>query len=222
MTLGLLGFGALAWDEALHGALYQYDFRVDALMSRLDGDGWPIHLVGNVFSMPGFGPVDTLAVAVTATWLWRRGQRDLAVWCVVGGLAAWALTDTLKPTFGRPLPPFIAQRFPHGYGFPSGHTMGATVTVGILLFMATQSEITLRRLGPAAAGAAWWRAVLWWTGISLSVGIARILAQHHWASDVLGAWALGVATVSAVLLLARVPRPVPESPVISAPSPGAT
>jgi undecaprenyl-diphosphatase len=211
LVASLAGFLALAWDDVAQGWLYREDFHIDAQVSAWSAAGWPVHPMGQLFSLPGVGLVDSAAVAVAALWMWRRGERRLAVACVAAGLAAAVLVGVLKPAFGRPLPPFIALRFPHGYGFPSGHTLGATATLGTVALLATETRIRTRRRAGKAARRAWQWGLSWGVAIAAVTGIARVLAQTHWVSDVLASWCLGTAVVCATLLAAGVPRPTPYS-----------
>jgi len=202
LGIGLTGFLLLAADELSHGWFYRSDFTVDAAMTRWAA-AWPaVHTIGFVLSEPGsalFATAVTLTGAVLLLcWRQRRRAFALAAGSMLGGL----LVTTLKPAIGRPLPPFIAQRFPHGFAFPSGHTMGATASVALAVLLLAEG-IVARRTLPAARAIPLRRAALG-SAIAIAglVGIARILAQNHWVSDVLGSWCLGGAIVAATLLAA--------------------
>lgn len=82
--------------------------------------------------------------------------------------------------------------------FPSGHTTGATalaLTTARVLYR--EGVISKRRALAIAAGA------------PLVMGCYRIIADEHWATDVIGGWILGsviAATVLAPSTRARHPR----------------
>lgn len=79
--------------------------------------------------------------------------------------------------------------------YPSGHTIGATVTWGTALLMSTmamQRTWTPDRRAVAAALA-----------LAGTVGVGRVLVRSHWVSDVVAAWGLGAALVAATLLADR-------------------
>jgi undecaprenyl-diphosphatase len=70
------------------------------------------------------------------------------------------------------------------FGFPSGHTMGATLFYGVLALFVAQSV------------RAWWLRVLAWSLASVAVlliGLSRIYLGAHYLTDVLGAFAVGLA-----------------------------
>ena len=84
------------------------------------------------------------------------------------------------------------------FGFPSGHTLAAMVTVIGLLYFAYRSGFFRRPLGVAcsAAGGMF---------IVLGVGISRMYTDSHWLTDVVGGILLGgaVATGAALVLERR-------------------
>jgi len=103
---------------------------------------------------------------------------------VVGAYVVFALT---KWVVARPRPRLSA------YGFPSGHTFGAVVFFGGLIYFLWTIE--LRRI---------WR----WTGtvvlvlLILGVAASRLYLRAHWLSDVLGGFAGGIAYLLFFLLAA--------------------
>jgi membrane protein DedA with SNARE-associated domain/membrane-associated phospholipid phosphatase len=127
----------------------------------------------------------TGVVMVTALVLWwkRCWFRLLALMLVVPG--GMVLDVLLKIAFHRRRPSF-AESFLifHGYSFPSGHTMAATLLYGVLAAFAV---IALE---------AWrWRvgAVLGAFVMVLLVGFSRVYLGAHYLSDVLGAATAGLA-----------------------------
>jgi len=118
--------------------------------------------------------------------LWRRGHpaAQFVPAMVVGAYVVFALT---KWVVARPRPRLSA------YGFPSGHTFGAVVFFGGLIYFLWTIE--LRRI---------WR----WTGtvvlvlLILGVAASRLYLRAHWLSDVLGGFAGGIAYLLFFLLAA--------------------
>jgi undecaprenyl-diphosphatase len=71
-----------------------------------------------------------------------------------------------------------------GHSFPSGHTLFYVTFFGFLAYLA------YAQLKPGRVRTA----VLWATGLLiLLVGPSRIWMGHHWASDVLASYALGLS-----------------------------
>jgi undecaprenyl-diphosphatase len=70
------------------------------------------------------------------------------------------------------------------FGFPSGHTMGATLFYGVLALFVAQSV------------RAWQLRVVAWSLAALAIlliGLSRIYLGAHYLTDVLGAFAVGLA-----------------------------
>ena len=134
-------------------------------------------------------PLLVLAVAGAAACCFRSrwGQALLLVGLVLLGRLAvdgiQALTEGIRPS--------IDERLLSKQGtYPSGHAANATITGLALAFLLTRHyPVRALALGAAAAGA-------------LLVGAARLLTGSAWASDVIGAWAFGLAWVLLVLRLA--------------------
>ena len=103
---------------------------------------------------------------------------------IVGSYVVFALS---KWIVARPRPRLSA------YGFPSGHTFGAVVFFGGLIYLLWTIE--LRRI---------WQ----WTGtvvlvlLILGVAASRLYLRAHWLSDVLGGFAGGTAYLLFFLLAA--------------------
>ncbi len=129
------------------------------------------------------GVLVALMVAAVATLLIRRRYR-LAGYLAVTGAGAWVLDPVLKALVGR-LRPVVAHPIAHGTGnsFPSGHSLSSLVCYGALL-LAFLPGIRPRWRTPVrvAVGA-----------VVVLVGVSRLMLGVHYLSDVVGAWAIGVA-----------------------------
>jgi undecaprenyl-diphosphatase len=134
--------------------------------------------------------VSIIAITVGLYLLWRRQPYWLAaVWSsVFGGML---LNKYLKLVFYRPRPyfedPILVLTT---YSFPSGHTMAATVLYGILavLLVTTLKRPSMKVLVVVSASCL----------IGL-VGFSRMYLGAHYLSDVLGAFAEGLAWLSLCL-----------------------
>jgi hypothetical protein len=98
-------------------------------------------------------------------------------------LGAFALTLALKHAFLLPRPPGAGV---DGYGFPSGHAIGATVVYGGLL-----AVLPSERRSPAAVAAAGTLVVL--------VAASRVVIGVHYLVDVVVGVAVGLAYLAAAL-----------------------
>jgi undecaprenyl-diphosphatase len=128
-------------------------------------------------------PVLTATALLCAFFAWRR-QRDwlvVTLWTVPGGML---LNWLLKLVFRRPRP--TVSDYVHAlqsYGFPSGHTMAATLFYGLVASYAVARAQTWRRrifVPCVAVGCVW------------LVAFSRLYLGAHYLSDVLAAMAEGV------------------------------
>lgn len=87
-----------------------------------------------------------------------------------------------------------------GRAYPSGHTMGATLSWGLALLLGTRAMQGRRSLDGWALAA--------WLGIALMGGISRIPLYTHWWTDVVASWMLGTALLAMAWLADDWFRPV--------------
>ncbi|MGW2118751.1 phosphatase PAP2 family protein [Streptomyces zhihengii] len=168
----------LAFDRSVTEALHRSAVaepgltRANRIMTDWVWDPWTMRL---------------LAAAVTV-WLWRRGDRLLAVWVAGASALGAALQQAMKALVGRDRPqwpdPVDTAQFA---AYPSGHAMTAALTCGLVLWL-------LHRDGVGGRGWAW--AVALATVSVAGVGFTRVYLGVHWPSDVLGGWLLGAAVVA--------------------------
>lgn len=123
------------------------------------------------------------AIVATVLAIRRSFYRLLSFTLAVGGGAL--LNLTLKHLFHRQRPvlenPLVTLS---SFGFPSGHTMGATIFYGVLALVITHSV----RNGPRRVVVGSTAALL----IAL-IGASRIYLGAHYFTDVIGAIAIGLA-----------------------------
>jgi undecaprenyl-diphosphatase len=188
----------------LFGALFavvktQRSAAVDvAITLRLQERRHP--LIGRLMravSWPGFPPQSRLIPPAIVATLWAVGLRLEAVFQVV----AWGgalLSTAIKSVAGRPRPAgegidvVIAPL--GGSSFPSGHVL---TYVGVYGFLATVIHSVvrphaLRRTIVAALA-----------GLLALVGPSRIIQGHHWPTDVLASYLLGLPFLAAVVTIYR-------------------
>jgi membrane-associated phospholipid phosphatase len=133
----------------------------------------------------GFSPQSYIIVAIVAALFWRAGYRTESGFALAAAASA-ILTELIKALVGRPRPDAEVVDVivgATGHSFPSGHTLFYVSFFGFLAYLA------YAQLKPGRVRTA----VLWLTGILiLLVGPSRIWMGHHWASDVLASYALGL------------------------------
>ena len=133
----------------------------------------------------GFFPQSYLIVAVVAALFWRAGYRTESGFALAAA-ASVTLTAIVKALVGRPRPASDLVAVIEGAGghsFPSGHALFYVTFFGFLAYLA-YAQLKPGRLRTA---------VLWLTGVLIVlVGPSRIWMGHHWASDVLASYALGL------------------------------
>lgn len=156
--------------------------------------------------VPGLDPVavavtdagGTPAMAVLALvatgWLLLRGRRSAALLVAVAALGAAALVAGVKDAVGRVRPPLVDQLVvTTDPSFPSGHTPGSTVVVGVVaVVLAAGIRPLLGRVAILVGAAV----------AVLLIGLSRLYLGVHWATDVLEGWLLGGLWLAVCLVAA--------------------
>jgi undecaprenyl-diphosphatase len=149
------------------------------------------------FTNIGGGIGMPILASILSAWLTFLGRTWRPV-ILVGGAAAFSISAT---TFGKKLvgrtrpdhadavPPFESSP-----SFPSGHTLNTTVVIGVVIYLAClQVRRTIARVAVITAG----------TLFILAMGLSRVFLGHHWLTDVIAGWLLGLAWVCIVILAHR-------------------
>lgn len=150
-------------------------------------------------AVTNLGRVSVVAVLAAAAALLMAIRRDYLGPLALGlGLGVTGLTVTVVKNLVRRSRPPVAEMLgapPNSFSFPSGHSAGSAVFLGVLTLLLLR---TIRhRLARAAIVAG---AVV----LALGVGWSRVYLGFHWTSDVIGGWlvATAVLTLTAVALTA--------------------
>ena len=144
------------------------------------------------------GPIGMPVVATVLTLLmvWRWRSRTPLVLMLIAAAGSLAMTTTGKSLIGRARPPLSDAVPPYetSPSFPSGHTLNATVITAVLVYL------VLRRLDSA-----WARVTTVVVGAAfvVSMGLSRVFLGHHWLTDVVAGWALGLGWAAAVITAHR-------------------
>jgi membrane protein DedA with SNARE-associated domain/membrane-associated phospholipid phosphatase len=127
-------------------------------------------------SVPVLAAVTVLAAVILAR---RTSWRHAAAMTLAPLLAAGVILG-LKALFARPRPPGAVERHLYGFSFPSGHTTGTTGILLTFAYVFWREHIAGRWLAAAVVA------------LALLVGMSRVYLDVHWATDVLGGWAVGL------------------------------
>jgi undecaprenyl-diphosphatase len=171
-------------DQVLADAIAQHTpapaLHAFALLTHL---GDPLVLVG--------------LAAVVAGWLWRKRERLLALGWLVALAGNAVLNPLLKQVFERARPvhdPALAQAM--GFSFPSGHSSGAMVAYGMLLYVMVR--MLPARWYPAAAMLA--------LALIITTACSRVFLRVHFASDVVAGLLSGLSWLVVCVVSVEVTR----------------
>ena len=157
---------------------------------RLDSLATDYTNIGGVVVMPILAAVFMVSLA-----LLRRSWTPVIL-VVAAGVGSLAMTIAGKTLLGRARPPLADAVPPYEYSasVPSGHTLNATVIAGIVAYLLVLRQ--KRRI---------WRVltVLLAVSFAFTIGVSRVFLGHHWFTDVLGGWGLGVAWLVVVITAHR-------------------
>lgn len=164
-------------------------FAIDQAARDLVQQSQDVALAGLIKGWALFGDWQILAVMLLLLNLMcsRETRREFFFFFLVALGGGGVLGQISKPLVGRLRPGDLS------FGFPSGHTLAALVTVSGLLYWAYRSGFLRRPLGLASSIGAGMLIVL-------GVGISRMYTDSHWITDVFGGVLLGVAMTTGVAL----------------------
>ncbi len=183
--------------HASWGPLVRLDTRTSAAAEGLDSTRPSLVRAAEVLTHLGDPVGLTVASAVLALLLLRRGRPRIALFLVMLRVGTLLLSQITKAAVGRARPRFadpVAEAF--GASIPYGHALGATAVWSGLALNAL--PLVARRARPwvLAAGVA----------VPLVVCATRVLLGVHYLSDVTAGFVLGLAwtaVCAAVLTLWR-------------------
>ena len=128
---------------------------------------------------------------------------NYAIGMAIAGAGAGIAGQIVKFAVGRTRPELWLGPFRHARSsansFPSGHTIGAFALAGVLLFASRNWPLRIVAVA-----------------LACGVGVARILAFRHWASDVVASACFGL--IAAAIVTAAIPAAETTTTVRSEPS----
>jgi undecaprenyl-diphosphatase len=146
--------------------------------------------VGGTQGMPLLATVAVVAMVVA----WRSWTPLVLV--LIAAAGSLAMTAAGKELIGRARPPLSMAVPPYEQSpsFPSGHTLNSTVVIGVVVYL------LLRRLDSGEARVA---VVLAGGLFVAAMGLSRVFLGHHWLTDVMVGWTLGLAWLAVVVTAHR-------------------
>jgi undecaprenyl-diphosphatase len=171
------------------------------------------------FTNVGGGIGMPIVASILTAWLTFLSRTWRPIVLVGGAAMVSTLATTLgkrlvgrtRPDHSEAVPPYESTP-----SFPSGHTLNTTVVIGVLLYIVClQFQILWARIIAITAGVIF----------IIAMGLSRVFLGHHWLTDVMAGWFLGLAWVCMVILAHRLfhlirkrehagPAPTFEHPVI--------
>jgi undecaprenyl-diphosphatase len=148
-------------------------------------------------SWPGFPPQSRLIpLAVIAAWLSVGLRAEAACQALAAGSSVIATAMKFVARRPRPLSSQVSVVIAplSGTSFPSGHVLSYVGTYGILAYLlAARVRPTVPRLALVSVP----------VSLVALVGPSRIYQGHHWATDVLASYLLGMSYVALVAAVYR-------------------
>ncbi|MHA7261607.1 phosphatase PAP2 family protein [Arthrobacter sp. TMN-37] len=145
------------------------------------------------------GPVGMpiLTVAVMALLAFRRRSWTPVILISAAAFGSLLMTIAGKEAVGRLRPPLDAAvpPFESSPSFPSGHSLNAIVIAGVVAYLLVLRRSRHRRTPVLTVAAA----VLF----AVTMGLSRVFLGHHWLTDILVAWTLGLAWLAVVITTHR-------------------
>ena len=150
---------------------------------------WWFEELMRAISWPGYPPQAPIITGVILLVLYVIGLRRQTVMAASVGLGVEVVDVIIKIIVHRPRPsPTLVHVVKHldFYSFPSGHVTYYVAFFGFLLFLSyTSIRNSWLRIVP----------VVIFTGMIVLIGPSRVYLGEHWASDVLGGYLLGSASL---------------------------
>jgi undecaprenyl-diphosphatase len=167
--------------RADHPGVVRTDLALSASAERAAAGSDAVLLAARTITVLGDPVLLTLAAALLAWWLARRGSRRLALYVVVARVGAMVLSTGLKAAVDRARPVFdepVATAL--GPSFPSGHALGAAAFYAALVVLLQPYTARDRLLLTGAVA------------LSALVAASRVLLGVHYPSDVVAGLLIGL------------------------------
>ncbi|GGN01074.1 hypothetical protein GCM10009721_30330 [Terrabacter tumescens] len=156
------------------------------------------------------GPVGMpiLALVAVAVLTWRRRRWTPIVLTLIAAAGSLAMTIVGKGFVDRARPPadLAVPPLEVSASFPSGHTLNATVLTTVIVYLILiETTAARQRTLTITLG----------TLFVLAMGLSRVFLGHHWLTDVLAGWLIGLAWALAVITAHRLWLTLRERPAVA-------
>jgi len=121
-------------------------------------------------------------ILLAVYFLFIKKNNWIAIKVILVSLGSVLLLYLLKFYFRRIRPAHPVHEAASGYSFPSGHSMSAVTFYGLIICLFV-SQIKDKRIK--------WLCTIFLSMLILAIGFSRIYLRVHYASDVLGGFAIG-------------------------------
>lgn len=151
--------------------------------------------VFTTFGGPVVAPIVATLVVGFLAWRWRSAVPLTLM--VVAAAGSLAMTIVGKNYIARVRPPHSAAVPPYEFSpsFPSGHSLNSVVIGGVIAYLLLCHVAEhRRRIAIAAVAGAY----------ALLMGLSRVYLGHHWLTDVVTGWILGLGWLAFVVTLHRI------------------
>jgi undecaprenyl-diphosphatase len=142
-------------------------------------------------------PMIIIAGFLTIALFVRYRRRTIWVLMLVAAAGSVSFTLVGKALIGRSRPAleFAVPPYEESFSFPSGHALNSTVVAGMLAYLVCvlSARRWLRVLAVVTASA--------W---AVAMGLSRVFLGHHWLTDVMFAWLLGLGWLALLVTVHRV------------------
>ena len=156
-----------------------------------------LNTVVQAFTTLGGGVGMSIMATLVAAGLalaWRQWTPIMLIAATAAGslsltVVGKAVVGRVRPALADAVPPYELTA-----SFPSGHTLNSVALAGVVAYLLVrrQRRKRVRILTILCAGL-----------FALAMGLSRVYLGHHWLTDVLVAWALGLGWLTVVITAHR-------------------
>jgi membrane-associated phospholipid phosphatase len=145
------------------------------------------------------GPIGMtiIAAVITILMVWRWRSPTPLILMIIAVAGSLTFTRVGKAIVRRARPPLTDAIPPYEYAFsfPSGHTLSSTVIAGMVAYL-----VARRLTSPIGRALCVIAAAIW----AIAMGLSRVFLGHHWLTDVIFAWLLGLAWLALLITAHRI------------------